>query len=248
MAGSNGRSSIWAFVIFEESRKPGTFEFLSKLQLPVFISPVHDRDLWTYEDSIDNYMHTGLALPVGSPKKPHRHYMIKFSSNKSMSYVLAALSPLGVKYVLQLGTCAKSLGQSWRGYARYLCHLDNPEKAQYDPALVLSFGGNSYFRDAAVSPSASRAWDCAPIFDFINANEITSYQVLLDYCLLHRPDWYPTVFLHATKFQQYMKSFTWTLRHFGDDVPLLPDPVSITTPTQGEGIKSFSALLGGDVL
>ena len=31
-----------------------------------------------------------------------------------------------------------------RGYARYLCHLDNPEKAQYNISDVISLGGADY--------------------------------------------------------------------------------------------------------
>lgn len=33
---------------------------------------------------------------------------------------------------------------STRGYARYLCHLDNPEKAQYDQSDAIQLGGADY--------------------------------------------------------------------------------------------------------
>lgn len=247
MAGNDGRSNCWAFLLWTDSMPDYSFRFLKALNLPVFISPLHDRDTWTYEDSVDNYLDTGYALVVGQAKKPHYHIMIHFESNKSASYVLSALSPLHIQHVEQLGVCERSKGMGWRGYARYLCHLDNPEKAQYDPAEVVSFGGRSYFRDAAISAPAARAWDCAPIFEFISLNGVTSYSWLLEYCRMHHPDWYPTVFINSTKFVQFLKSMDWS-GHKSVSMGQLPAPCDITTHSQGEGNKSSSLKLIGGVL
>ena len=44
-----------------------------------------------------------------------------------------------------IGGVGREMVNSARGYARYLCHLDNPEKAQYDPAEVRCMGGADYY-------------------------------------------------------------------------------------------------------
>ena len=67
---------------------------------------------------------------IVKPKKPHYHVMIMYDSVKTIEQareVLSAIGGVGVEIV-----------NSVRGYARYLCHLDNPEKYQYDKGFVKS--------------------------------------------------------------------------------------------------------------
>lgn len=70
---------------------------------------------------------------VGQVKKKHRHVYIELDYSATVSVWLNLLAPLGVSYVEPI--------KSKRAYLRYLCHLDNPEKAQYRPEDVISLGG-----------------------------------------------------------------------------------------------------------
>ena len=103
-----GRTRNFATIVYEESAPKNWKEILQDFFVPVFISPYHDKDV----------------NPDGTPKKPHWHVLIMFESVKTREQATELFSRInGVG-------CEKV--NSLRGYARYLCHLDNPEKFQYD--------------------------------------------------------------------------------------------------------------------
>lgn len=86
----------------------------------MLISPLHDKD-------IDK---------EGNPKKPHYHVILIFESLKSPKQVKEIIDIFGGVGTIPL----HSLG----AYSRYLCHIDNPEKAQYNKEDVKEIGGANY--------------------------------------------------------------------------------------------------------
>lgn len=114
------RFKLWATVIYPESAPSDWLARLDELHTPLLISPLHSKD-------VD---------PDGQPKKEHYHVLAMFenpiSADDFRNYVAAA-GAVGQEHVI-----------SQRGYARYLCHLDNPEKAQYQPSEVIALGGASW--------------------------------------------------------------------------------------------------------
>lgn len=84
------------------------------------ISPLHDKDT----DS------------EGNPKKPHYHVILIFESLKSEKQVHELTESFGGVGVLPI--------QCLGAYSRYLCHLDNPDKAQYSLEDVKEIGGADY--------------------------------------------------------------------------------------------------------
>lgn len=111
----------WGTIIYPESAPDGWISILDELHLPILISPLHDKDV----------------EPNGALKKPHYHVMVMYENSVSATDFRAHVAPaggVGEEHVL-----------TKRGYARYLIHLDNPEKAQYQASDILALGGASWY-------------------------------------------------------------------------------------------------------
>ena len=96
-----GRTRNYATVLYLESAAENWRYILEQEFVPCFISPYHDKDI-----NAD-----------GSIKKPHFHIIIMFDSVKSIDQAKAIFDKIG-------GVGCEKVN-SIRGYARYLCHLDN---------------------------------------------------------------------------------------------------------------------------
>lgn len=114
------RNTHYATLIYPESAPPDWMEKLEEQHIQAIISPPHDRD-------IDK---------EGNRKKTHRHGILIFESLKSPKQVQEIIDTFGGVGVIPI----HSLG----AYSRYLCHLDNPEKAQYNKEDVIEIGGANY--------------------------------------------------------------------------------------------------------
>lgn len=109
------RSKYFCTEFYPESCSQTLVEDLKGLGVAFFLSPLHDKDI----------------SDTGEFKKAHYHCLLMFESLKSIQQVEKLVKPFGA---VGLFIC-----NSQRGYARYLCHLDDPDKAQYDPAEVLAY-------------------------------------------------------------------------------------------------------------
>lgn len=67
-------------------------------------------------------------------EKPHYHIMMMFSSVKSEQQARDIIS--------ECGGVGCEVIRDTKLYARYLCHLDSPDKQKYSPDDVLSFGND----------------------------------------------------------------------------------------------------------
>ena len=72
--------------------------------------------------------------PEKDETKEHWHIMANWGSLKNPKEMQSYLKALGLVPFPQEP-------QSWGGYARYLTHMDSPEKIQYAPSDVVVFGG-----------------------------------------------------------------------------------------------------------
>ena len=147
---------VWATEFYDDSNDLDNV--VSKLSSEVicnaFISPCHKDDV-----NPDNQ----------SKKKAHYHVELMFEGKKSYEQVKEIVDFLGCVgcYVVT----------SKRGYARYLCHLDNPEKALYDINLVTQIGDESYFD--VISSVADKTELMLEICDWCYQNEIFDYWYLV---------------------------------------------------------------------
>lgn len=132
MADKSIRLRDYATIIYPDSENTPSnwIQILKDLHVPCFISPIHDKDV--IEGGADN----------GSPKKPHYHVMLVFESLKTPMQALDIFD--------QIGGVGLEYVKTRRGMARYLCHLDNPEKAQYSKDDVICIGGVDYLETISI--------------------------------------------------------------------------------------------------
>jgi hypothetical protein len=180
-----GRTRNFATVVYPESSPEGWQEILCEQFVPAFISPLHDKDV----------------NPTGEPKKPHYHVIIMFDSVKTREQATELFA--------KIGGVGCEVVQSLRGYARYLCHLDNAEKAQYSPESVRSLCGADYTNTIGLVTDKYKA--IGEMIDFCEEYNIYSYSELLKYCRMERFDWFRVLCDNGTVvMEKFLKSRSWT--------------------------------------
>lgn len=185
------RTRNFASVVYPESAPENWQEILAEEFIPAFISPLHDQDI----------------NPTGEAKKPHYHVILMFDGVKTTEQAREIFDKIG-------GVGCEVIN-SIRGYARYLCHMDNPEKAQYEPDRVRSLCGADYVAVVGLVTDKYKAID--EIMDFCDDNGITSYRDLMRYCRRERRDWFRVLCDNGTYvILEYLKSASWTERQQPD--------------------------------
>lgn len=181
----DNRGRNFATIVYPDSAPENWQEILAGLFVPAFISPLHDKDL----------------NPTGEPKKPHWHVMLMFEGKKSDEQVREMFA--------QIGGVGLDKVNSIRGYARYLCHMDNPEKAQYAPEEVRALCGADYTGIIGLVTDKYKA--IGEMIDFCEDNGIISYSELLKYCRMERYDWFRVLCDNGTLvMKEFLKSKAWT--------------------------------------
>ena len=187
-----GRTRNFATFVYPDSAPENWQEILAEQFVPAFISPLHDMD----------------TNPDGEIKKSHWHVLITFETTKTKEQaeqLISLISGVGCEVI-----------QSLRGYARYLCHLDNPEKHQYPPEDVRALCGADY--TSAIGLPTDKYKAIKEMMEYIRQNEIYSYSDLLDYCSLERFDWFRVLCDNGTVvMKEYLKSRAWTRGQRGGD-------------------------------
>lgn len=178
------RSRNFATVVYPDSAPENWLSIASELCVPAFISPLHDKDV----------------NPTGEDKKSHWHVMFMFEGKKSIEQVqelFISFGGVGIEKV-----------NSIRSYARYLCHLDNPDKAQYNPQDVVCLAGSDYFD--IIGLASDKYVAVGEIMRFCMENEIYSFSELSLYCMVHRQDWFRVLVDKSTVYiKEFLKSRMW---------------------------------------
>jgi hypothetical protein len=181
-----GRTRNYATVIYPESAPENWMERLENAFVPAFVSPLHDKDV----------------NPNGEHKKAHYHVLFMFDSVKTMEQakeLFASIGGVGCERV-----------NSIRGYARYLCHLDNPEKVQYDKSDVRSLCGADY--NGVISLASDKYGALSEMQDFCDRYNVCSFYVLSNYARKHKEDWFRILCdCGAVYMREYLKSKRWSI-------------------------------------
>lgn len=183
---AESRKRNWVFVIYPESAPENWRAQLKAMLVPGFISPLHDKDFNS----------------DGEPKKPHWHVILTFKGLKSYEQVK--------KITDELNAPAPQVCKDVRAYARYLCHLDNPEKAQYEPAQVENMCGTDYFENIRSAADTDTA--LGEMMDWCMKNRCCSFYHLSNYARMNRPDWFRVLTQQRTQFLvAWLKSMKWDI-------------------------------------
>lgn len=181
------RQRAYAFIFYPESAPENWKQILDDEHICALISPLHDKD----------------KNPDGSPKKSHYHILLLFEGVKSEAQIKAIIAKLH-------GTAHFETVNSVRGYARYLLHLDNPEKYQYDRREITELGGADF--DSIIHLVTDDNAMLADICNYIVEHKIVSFIHFWNWCRTANPDWFNLI---ATRHERVVyaaiKSNSWTL-------------------------------------
>ena len=164
----------WTFLIYPDSCKENYRDILNGLHIQWVESPLHDQDI----------------RANGENKKPHIHVVLCFEGNKSYSQICdIANSVNGVIAPLDSPEDCPRVN-SIRGMVRYLIHIDDPDKHQYERDKIITHGGmdiEQYFTYAQAIVKRI----IMEMMTFCDAMSIYEFSDLLDYALNNRyDDWY----------------------------------------------------------
>lgn len=184
---SDDRRRCFATILYTESCAPDFLQQLESMHIPAFLSPLHDNDL----------------TESGEKKKPHYHLMLMFHGKKSKDQI--------IKIFKKLGGVGCELVESKIGMARYLCHLDDPDKAQYLPDEVKRFAGADYL--SVITTDIDRLRIITEMEEFCDNNNVFIYSVLARYARDNRPDWHRCLSTSCTvHMMAYLKSLQYENR------------------------------------
>lgn len=202
-----GRS--WAGVVYPESMNLDWIEILEKTHLDVFISPLHDKD----------------KNPDGSIKKEHWHVLIMWDNPTTWSNAKSLFDSIG-------GVMDPHKVESVSGYARYLLHLDNPEKFQYDRTELRTLGAADYNEIIQKTQVTKRT--ARELFAFVRRTRVKSFGQLIDYIYLYSlDDWLDIALNRNTRaLMALISSNSWETENQG----LIKDDYFVDEET-GEIIK-----------
>lgn len=194
MAKRETRYRDFATVIYPESAPENWLEILKDSHLQILISPLHDKDV----------------NPDGEPKKAHYHVVIMYESvrtKENASEFISSFGGVGLEVV-----------KTRRGYARYLTHLDNPEKYQYSKDDVVALGGAEY--DELIKSSKDDYMIIDEIIDYIIQYKIESICALYEYARSegHCYDWKRIIQSNTFIFDRFC-SCNYKERVYGKDAP-----------------------------
>ena len=180
-----GRTRNFTTVVYTDSAPDNWLEILANQHIEAFVSPLHDRDV----------------NPDGEQKKPHWHVIVMFENVKTLEQareLFALIGGVGCEKVKAL-----------RGNARYLCHMDNPEKVQYDPKDVKSFAGADYLEICSLACDKYAA--IGEMLEFCEDNNVFSFAEFILYCHRNRYDWFRVLCDNGGFLvKNYLKSRFWT--------------------------------------
>lgn len=180
-----GRTRNFATVVYPDSAPADWKEKLDQLHVAAFISPLHDKDV----------------NPNGELKKAHYHVLVMFEGPKDYDTQVKPIFD-------EIGAVGREIVNSARGYARYLCHLDNPEKATYSPSEVLCMGGADYYGVVTLPTDDLKV--ITEIKKFCRENEIYSLAEIIDIAESLHPEWYSTIVMsRCYVIDKYIKSLEW---------------------------------------
>lgn len=147
------KSRYWSFIVYPESAIAEWERELEETGLIFAVSPLHDQDI----------------TPEGEKKKEHYHVLIEFPGPKTYNSIKEEICD-------KIGATIPKKVESIRGYYRYLTHMDNPEKAQYNQEDVKEYNGFKLELTTTETTIIKKK-----ICDIIIGADIKEYCDLLDY-------------------------------------------------------------------
>ena len=182
------RARAWTAIVYPESAPENWLELLSEQLVECLVSPLHDKDI----------------EPTGEAKKAHYHVVLAFKNATTYENAKTIFDAIGA-VVPPEKQCKVN---DFKQMARYLCHLDQPNKHRYKLEDVTVFGAIDY---AALVTSGSEEDDLLDeIFEFIRTYHIVSFAEFIDLVRAEKPEWRRVVYhQYNGLICRYIKAQAW---------------------------------------
>lgn len=181
----------WTFIVYPESAPKDWRDILDRTHMRWIESPLHDKD----------------TTPDGTIKKAHWHIMLSSDGPITEKQINDIIAPLN-------GPIPQKVG-SGVGMVRYMCHMDNPEKYQYNMTDIIGHNGAdvaSYFK----MTQTSRISVMKDIVQFIYDNNVDNFADFLMYCIKDCDDdsWFEVAIDHNTLAINKVLDGVWQRNHY----------------------------------
>lgn len=177
------RTRTWTCVLYPESVPENWRDIIDEMHIEWIVSPLHDLD----------------KNATGEVKKAHWHVLLIFGGVKAYEQVKELTDALKGP-VPERCHNAKAL-------VRYMAHLDNPDKAQYNISDIKAYGGIDLAE--MLRPSSSERYTIiSEMITYIRDNRITEFQDIMDFAIKQEFErWFPLLCDNSSfVVGQYIKS------------------------------------------
>ena len=184
----------WNVLVYPDSAPTNWQETLKDLQISFVCSPLHNQDVWTSEDEKKNPEHI-----KGTPKKPHYHLILCYSSNKTFEQVTSDIE--------FLHSPRPEVCRDFTMSVRYLIHNDNKEKYHYLKSDIVTFGNVDI--EKCFKQSADEIFDLKmQLVKFCDDNEIYYYYDLVMICFNENVEYAKAISTGETK--SFIKDYLYS--------------------------------------
>lgn len=166
------KSKYFCALLYPDSASYDTDKIIKALaqeHLTFAVSPLHDRDV---EDD-------------GSIKKGHYHLLLAYSSATTLNNIRSWFKVCGMPEsdLHSVRVCASGVG-----YYRYLTHMDNPEKVQYDYNDIRVFNDTDELFKKFSKSASEKIDELVRIFHIVDELNTISFHSLVNYLMLNERD------------------------------------------------------------
>lgn len=225
--GSSRRNTNWCLIGYTESLILMWEDLLSRDVADYYISPLHDKDVFTKDESHKDVNGVIVEHKKGEKKKPHYHVCVKFDSLKSWEQVREWADGFGFAMIQ---SC-----MSWSGALRYLCHLDGGTgKALYNVKDVKCLN-DDYL--TVINKATDKAVITKQIISYIKDKKVKEFCNLVAYACEQGSDWLNEVRQYAF----FYKSICQSIK------AVSCAPVRVDSPSVKTAVNSASSDYSDDV-
>lgn len=195
----------WTIIFYPEDLPENWLEKVIDLRVKFILSPLHDKDL-----NAD-----------GEPKKPHYHSLFMFENLKTEQQVIKMFKELfGESESGSIIGVPEPKKVTDRGsMVRYFCHLDNPDKVQYDVSELQGYNGADVLDVLKRSASEQQNY-MREMQSFIIENNITELWVFAE-AIKNNTEWYRILTTQSTVFfTNFIRSRRCDLKNQADEKKL----------------------------
>jgi alpha-N-acetylglucosamine transferase len=158
--------------VYPDSAPEDWQKILSEQLIECIVSPLHNKDV----------------LPTGEPKKPHWHVVLSFKNPTTYEKACEIFNEIGAVIPPEKECKVKD----FRQMARYLCHMDQPDKYRYEMQEVITFGSIDYATLCMSTADEDAMLD--DVFDAMDTYFLDSYPKVVRFTKEQHPEWKPVVY------------------------------------------------------